>query len=272
MVKWFFSYIYGQKLRLKFLFLRRPSMDLAAYLVPGVDLVTCVNNAWLLLTVVWVLGAGWRFSPMLTVRTWFTGPWEDGGWTSTDQCHGPDSLHNTKNIHLDRANVGASHWYVFTNRSAQILLLLIFLLTGCAFKVKGVSAASLSSSDSLHQLWSMMMSWASETPYYRARYHTVVFNPNPLFHTYCKILILKHKLWWDVVVESAEKASLTEAPLKMTGGDCHDTLMPLSLPNPASSGHTGILTGAVAWNMDGGTPHNGGEEEEESIVEDKRVL
>lgn len=45
------------------------------------------------------------------------------------------------------------------------------------------------------------------------------------------------------------QASLTEAPLKMTGGDCHDTLMPFSLPNPASSAHTGILTGAVAWNM-----------------------
>lgn len=48
--------------------------------------------------------------------------------------------------------------------------------------------------------------------------------------------------------------------MKMTGGDCHDTLMPfpvpipgpvpLPLPNPASSGPTGILTGAVAWNMD----------------------
>lgn len=46
----------------------------------------------------------------------------------------------------------------------------------------------------------------------------------------------------------------------MTGGDCHDTLMPfpvpipglvpLPLPNPARSGPTGILTGAVAWNMD----------------------
>lgn len=46
----------------------------------------------------------------------------------------------------------------------------------------------------------------------------------------------------------------------MTGGDCHDTLMPfpvpvpgpipLPLPIPASSGPTGILTGAVAWNMD----------------------
>lgn len=36
----------------------------------------------------------------------------------------------------------------------------------------------------------------------------------------------------------------------MTGGDCHDTLMPFSLPNPASSAHTGILTGAVAWHMD----------------------
>lgn len=45
----------------------------------------------------------------------------------------------------------------------------------------------------------------------------------------------------------------------MTGGDCHDTLMPFSvpipgpvplpLPNPASSGPTGMLTGAVAWNM-----------------------
>lgn len=73
-------------------------------------------------------------------------------------------------------------------------------------------------------------------------------------------------------MESAEKASLTEAPLKMTGGDCHDTLMPLSLPNPASSGHTGMLTGAVAWNTDGGPPHSGGEEEEDSIAEYKRVL
>lgn len=46
----------------------------------------------------------------------------------------------------------------------------------------------------------------------------------------------------------------------MTGGGCHDTLMsfpvpvpgpiPLPLPIPASSGPTGILTGAVAWNMD----------------------
>lgn len=50
----------------------------------------------------------------------------------------------------------------------------------------------------------------------------------------------------------------------MTGGDCHDTLMPLSLPNPASSGDKGILTGAVAWNTDGGPPHRGGEEQEES--------
>ncbi len=56
------------------------------------------------------------------------------------------------------------------------------------------------------------------------------------------------------------KVSLTGTPLKMTGGDCHDTLMPFSvpvpgpvplpLPNPAISGPTGILTGAVAWNMD----------------------
>lgn len=49
---------------------------------------------------------------------------------------------------------------------------------------------------------------------------------------------------------------LTEAPLKMTGGDCHDTLVlfsapgPFPLPTPASSGPTGMLTGAVAWNMD----------------------
>lgn len=73
-------------------------------------------------------------------------------------------------------------------------------------------------------------------------------------------------------MESAEKASLTEAPLKMTGGDCHDTLMPLSLPNPVSSGHAGTLTGAVAWNIDGGPPHSGGEEEEERIVEHKSVI
>lgn len=44
--------------------------------------------------------------------------------------------------------------------------------------------------------------------------------------------------------------------MKMTGGDCHDTLVPFSapgpfpLPTPASSGPTGMLTGAVAWNMD----------------------
>lgn len=73
-------------------------------------------------------------------------------------------------------------------------------------------------------------------------------------------------------MESAEKASLTEAPLKMTGGDCQDTLMPLSLPNPASSGHTGMLTGAVAWNKDGDPPHSRGEQEEDSIAEYKRVL
>lgn len=72
------------------------------------------------------------------------------------------------------------------------------------------------------------------------------------------------KLWWT--------ASLTEAPLKMTGGDCHDTLMPLSLPNSASSGHTGILTGAVAWNTDGGQPQRGGEDEAERRKEHKRVL
>lgn len=72
-------------------------------------------------------------------------------------------------------------------------------------------------------------------------------------------------------MESAEKARLTEVPLKMTGGDCHDTLMP-SLPIPASSGHAGILTGAVAWNTDSGPPHGGGEEEEESRAEHKRVL
>lgn len=49
----------------------------------------------------------------------------------------------------------------------------------------------------------------------------------------------------------------------MTGGDCHDTLMPFSVPipapdplpvpNPTNSGPTGILTGAVAWNMDNRT-------------------
>lgn len=64
-------------------------------------------------------------------------------------------------------------------------------------------------------------------------------------------------------MESAGKAQLTEAPLKTTGGDCHDTLMPLSLPSPASSGHAGILTGAVAWDTGGGPRHAGGQEEEE---------
>lgn len=59
--------------------------------------------------------------------------------------------------------------------------------------------------------------------------------------------------------EAGVKASLTEAPLKMTGGDCHDTLTPLSLPNPASSGHTGMLTGAVAWNTDSGQAPRAGE-------------
>lgn len=40
--------------------------------------------------------------------------------------------------------------------------------------------------------------------------------------------------------------------MKMTGGDCQDTLTPLSQPKLASSGHTGMLTGAVAWSRDGG--------------------
>lgn len=57
----------------------------------------------------------------------------------------------------------------------------------------------------------------------------------------------------------------------MTGGDCHDTLTPLSLPKLASSGHTGMLTGAVAWSRDGGPPRSGGEEEEGSKEEHKRV-
>jgi len=39
-----------------------------AYLVPGVDLVAGVIKVWFL-TVVCVLAAGCRFSPMLTVRT-----------------------------------------------------------------------------------------------------------------------------------------------------------------------------------------------------------
>lgn len=45
-----------------------------AYLVPGIDLAGAVIKAWVLLTVVCVLAAGCRFSPMLTVRTWVTGP------------------------------------------------------------------------------------------------------------------------------------------------------------------------------------------------------
>lgn len=71
---------------------------------------------------------------------------------------------------------------------------------------------------------------------------------------------------------------LTEAPWKMTGGDCHDTVMPLSapapftLPTPASSGPAGMLTGAVAWSPNpakkqGGRKERGTRQEEE---EEKR--
>lgn len=41
----------------------------ATYLLPGVDLGAGVIKAWFLLTVVCVLAAGCRFSPMLIVRT-----------------------------------------------------------------------------------------------------------------------------------------------------------------------------------------------------------
>lgn len=123
--------------------LRRVALSDSAYLLPGVDLVACVIKAWLLLTVVCVLVAGWRFSPMLTVRTWFTGPWRDRGQTSTHQC--PQDWRHTAGPSQCRKLCCA-----FTNRSAEILLfLLIFSLTGPAFKVKGVSAASLRSSKCL---------------------------------------------------------------------------------------------------------------------------
>lgn len=51
---------------------------------------------------------------------------------------------------------------------------------------------------------------------------------------------------------------LTEAPLKMTGGGCHGTVMPalsapapLTPPTPASSAPAGTLTGAAACAVDG---------------------
>lgn len=108
----------------------------AAYLLPGVDLVACVIKAWLLLTVVCVLVAGWRFSPMLTVRTWFTGPWKDRGDVRRSTSRSSFTKLNTAGTSQCRKLCCA-----FTNRSAQILLfLLIFSLTG-------VSAASPRSSE-----------------------------------------------------------------------------------------------------------------------------
>lgn len=119
------------------------ALDYAAYLLPGVDLVACVIKAWLLLTVVCVLVAGWRFSPRLTVRTWFTGPWKDRGQTSTINV--AVQLYKTENIQLDRANAENMVRFLQT----LVLKFCFFLWPVWLLKVKGVSAASLRSSECL---------------------------------------------------------------------------------------------------------------------------
>lgn len=139
------------------------SMDCAAYLVPGVDLVTCVNNAWLLLTVVWLLGAGWRFSPMLTVRTWFTGPWRDRG--SGGDVHPSTSGFRFPVLKLDSMTVG-SLMCIFSNRSTQIRFYSwsFYWLVVLFFPVRDVSASSLSPlTVSPDQLWFQTTARASET-------------------------------------------------------------------------------------------------------------
>lgn len=45
-----------------------------AYLAPCVDLGDGIISGWFLLTMACELGAGCRFSPMLTVRTWVVAP------------------------------------------------------------------------------------------------------------------------------------------------------------------------------------------------------
>lgn len=164
-------------------------------------------------------------------------------------------VHSTYNIRLGRAKAGdsgASHCFVSAKSSAwNSVSVLIFLLTGCAFNAKGVSAAPLGSPaclsgsamihDDVLRLRNNLLEVLSA---FR------VFKPNPLFHVLKTWFESKceERLLWNWAEEY--KVSLTEAPLKMTGGGCHDTLTPLSLPNPASSGHAGILTGAVAWDTD----------------------